>query len=51
MFTDSEYDHVGIVLRNTKNQIYVYESTSTEGVGLTPWAHMIKYEWYDQTDK
>lgn len=46
MFTDSEYDHVGIVLRNSKNEIFVYESTSNEGVGLTPWKDMKKYEWY-----
>ena len=44
-------DHVGIVLRNAKNELFVYESTSTEGVGLTPWKHMIKYEWYKTCEK
>ena len=40
-----------MVLRNQKNEIFIFESTSQEGVGLTPWKHMIRYEWYDQTDK
>jgi len=42
---------VGVVLRNRKNEIFIYESTSGEGVGLTPWKHMIKFEWYNSTDK
>ena len=42
---------MAIVLRNKKNEIYLFESTSDEGVGLTPWKHMIKYEWYKSTDK
>ena len=51
LFNHDFLDHVGIVLRNVKNEIYIYESTSTEGVGLTPWRHMIKYDWYQGCDK
>ena len=51
VFTDSEYDHVGVVLRNRKNEIFIYESTSDSGVGLTKWNQFVKYEWYTLIDK
>lgn len=51
VFTDSEYDHVGLVLRNKKNELFIYESTSDTGVGLTSWKQFVKYEWYTQIDK
>jgi len=44
-------DHVAIVLRNMKNEIFLYESSSDTGVGFTPWKSMIRYEWYTETDK
>lgn len=47
----SNLDHVGIVLRNKKNQLFIFESTSNDGVGLTTWKDMIRYEWYKSTDK
>lgn len=44
-------DHVAVVLRNKKNELFLYESSSFEGVGFTEWKHMIKYEWYKSTEK
>lgn len=43
LLTNSEYDHVGVVLRNKKNELFIFESSSDEGVGMTPWKHMITY--------
>jgi hypothetical protein len=40
-----------MVLRNKKNELFVFESTSEEGVGMTPWKYMLKYEWYTELEK
>lgn len=40
-----------MVLRNKKNQLFIFESTSNDGVGLTTWKDMIRYEWYKSTEK
>lgn len=42
---------MGVILRNKKNELFVFESSSGEGVGLTPWKHIIKFGWYNSTDK
>lgn len=34
-----------------KNEIFIYESTSDSGVGLTKWNQFVKYEWYTLIDK
>ncbi len=47
----SNLDHVGVILRNKKNEIFIFESSSGEGVGLTPWKSVIKFGWYESTDK
>jgi hypothetical protein len=53
MLLNSEYgmqmlilDHVGVVLRNKKNELFIFESTSEGGVGMTPWKYVLKYDWY-----
>jgi hypothetical protein len=42
---------VGVVLRNRKNQLFIFESTSNDGVGLTSWRDMVRFEWHKSTDK
>lgn len=39
MVTNSEYDHVGVVLRCGNGQVKVFEANAEEGVGLYDWDH------------
>lgn len=36
-FTNSEYDHVGMVIRDQVYGLLIFESNSASGVCLTPW--------------
>ena len=38
-------------MRNKKNEIFIFESSSDEGVGLTPWKHVVRFRWYESTEK
>jgi hypothetical protein len=46
MITFSDYDHVGIVLKNKKNEVVIFESNSSEGVSFMFWKQMIYYKLY-----
>ena len=45
-FTNSDYDHVGLVIRDPSHGILIFESNSHSGVCLTPWNFIIDYKWY-----
>jgi hypothetical protein len=40
LFTGSEYDHVGLILK-FDDKIYLFEATGFFGVGLCPWGNKI----------
>lgn len=44
--TSSQYDHVGMVIRDPIYGILIFESNSASGVCLTPWDMLIKHKWY-----
>lgn len=44
--TFSDYDHIGIVLKNKKNEVVIFESSSSEGVSFMFWKQMIYYRLY-----
>lgn len=51
MFTQSDYDHVAVILRFSQGSVYLFEATGTYGVGLCSWDSMIDNEWYTLYDK
>ena len=44
--TFSDYDHVGIILKNKKNEVIIFESNSSDGVSFVFWKQIIYYGLY-----
>ena len=51
VITGSDYDHVGIVLKNQKNEIVILESNSNTGVAFTFWKDLVRFRWYEGVEK
>lgn len=49
--TLSEYDHVGIILKNRNEDVVLLESNSGIGVGLMFWKPFILYNGYKYIKK
>ncbi|SCO92995.1 conserved Plasmodium protein, unknown function [Plasmodium malariae] len=45
MLTRGEYDHIGMILRNDKNNLFLLEALSNMGIVLTPWDLFRKNRW------
>ncbi|CRH00745.1 conserved Plasmodium protein, unknown function [Plasmodium relictum] len=45
IITGGEYDHIGMILRNDKNNLFLLEAISNMGIILTPWILFIKNKW------
>ncbi|SBT77542.1 conserved Plasmodium protein, unknown function [Plasmodium ovale] len=45
MITRGEYDHIGMILRNDKNNLFLLEALSNMGIILTPWELFRKNKW------
>lgn len=53
-FTNSNYDHVGMILKSSHNELYLFECTSTYGVTVYPMSSFLKIDckkYYDRYDK
>ncbi|VWU49958.1 PH domain-containing protein, putative [Hepatocystis sp. ex Piliocolobus tephrosceles] len=48
VLTRGEYDHIGMILRNDKNDLFILEALSNMGVILTPWYSFKKNKWIEQ---
>lgn len=56
--TGSEYgtiihylDHIALVLRNSKDEVLLFESNSDTGVAITFWKDMLRFKWYEAAEK
>jgi hypothetical protein len=47
----ADADHVGMVVKDTRYGILIFEANSGSGVGLTPWRSVIRYGWYRSIPK
>lgn len=45
-FTQSEFDHVAMVLRLDNNEVFLFEATSNVGVNLLSWDLFMKSKCY-----
>jgi hypothetical protein len=45
-FTRSEYDHVALILRYSNGEIYLFEATGKDGVGLCSWQTFMRNKWH-----
>ncbi|KAM3135611.1 hypothetical protein pb186bvf_012282 [Paramecium bursaria] len=50
-FTQSQYDHVAMIIRMEQNQIYFFEALPLHGVGLCRWQSFISRKWYELYEK
>lgn len=46
-FTNSECDHVGMVFRDERYGICIFESNGGTGVSLAMWTQLIRYKWFE----
>ena len=44
--SNSEYDHVAILLRYDNDEIYLFESTGFKGVSMCSWSQFLKKKWH-----
>lgn len=47
----SEYDHVGILMRDLDEKLFVIESTGTWGVSAIAMEHFVENEWWNSYEK
>ncbi|CRG93971.1 conserved Plasmodium protein, unknown function [Plasmodium gallinaceum] len=45
ILTGGDYDHIGMILRNDKNDLFLLEAISNMGIILTPWTLFVKNKW------
>ncbi|SOV82239.1 conserved Plasmodium protein, unknown function [Plasmodium reichenowi] len=45
IFTRGEYDHIGMILRNDRNNLFILEALSNTGIILTPWKLFKENKW------
>ncbi|CDJ40367.1 PH domain-containing protein, putative, partial [Eimeria tenella] len=46
LITRGTYDHVGMVLRNRRGEVYILECMGDTGVILTAWSSLVNNKWY-----
>lgn len=51
LFTTSEYDHIGILLKNDLGQVMFMDITSNLGVTVTLWRRFIEQQGHKQCDR
>ena len=49
-FTQEEFDHVAVVLKNVKDDVLLFEASGVSGVGIIPWRKFISKRWYKDQD-
>lgn len=49
-FTNSECDHVGMVFRDERYGICIFESNGGTGVSLAMWSQLIRYKWFQNIE-
>ena len=57
--TNSDYDHVGMILRTCEDEIYLFEANSDDvisiiyrkGVGLWSWKNFLTHDWKKAFEK
>jgi len=47
-YTQSHFDHIGLLIRYGKNQVSVLEALGKHGVQLFNWKDFIRERWYEQ---
>ena len=49
MMTDSEYDHIGMIVRFRDGSLKVFEANNCEGVALYEWSqYMLNFPLYEK---
>jgi len=48
---NSEYDHVGIFLKDLAGKIYLVEATGNFGVSALSFTHFVQNEWFKSYHK
>lgn len=48
--TNSECDHIGMVFKDEKYGLCIFESNSGTGVSLAMWNQLIRYKWFENIE-
>ena len=49
-FTNSEVDHVGVVFRDERYGLCIFESNGGTGVSLAMWNQLVRYKWFENIE-